>query len=146
MRGLAPLLQVFHMPTAVHFYRDLLGFKVTGSSKMMGDDPDDVGWVMLEKNDALLMLNTAYDPEETPAAPDAPRWSGHQDTGLFIGVEDVDGAYEYLMSKGLKVSPPKNAYYGMRQIYLTDPDGFGICFQWPVKTGSEQPVSAQAGT
>jgi hypothetical protein len=31
---------------------------------------------------------------------------------------------------GLKLDPPKMAWYGMKQLYLTDPDGFGICFQW----------------
>ena len=28
VRGLAPLLQVYDMPTSIHFYRDLLGFEL----------------------------------------------------------------------------------------------------------------------
>ena len=27
-------------------------------------------------------------------------------------------------------NPPKVAWYGMKQLYLTDPDGYGLCFQW----------------
>jgi glyoxylase I family protein len=42
----------------------------------------------------------------------------------------VDGAYQQLVAKGLAINPPKVAWYGMKQLYLTDPDGFGICFQW----------------
>lgn len=130
VRGVAPLLQVFDMKRAIAFYRDLLGFEVTGTSPAMSEDPDDVNWVMLELGDAKVMLNTAYDPDETPAAPDAGRWRGHGDTCLYFGCPDVDAAYAYLQAKGLKMDPPKVAHYGMKQFYLQDPDGFGICFQW----------------
>jgi glyoxylase I family protein len=33
IRGMAPLLQVFDMPTSLAFYRDVLGFKVESTSK-----------------------------------------------------------------------------------------------------------------
>ena len=132
VQGCSPLIQVFHMPTAIRFYRDLLGFAVTGKSKPMSDDPDDVNWVMLQLGAATIMLNTAYDPGDVPEAPDAARWSGHQDTCLYFGCPDVDGAYEELVANGLKIGPPKVAWYGMKQLYLSDPDGFAICFQWAV--------------
>lgn len=63
MQGLAPLLQVFDMPTSIQFYRDVLGFEVARRSKALSDNPDDVNWAMLRLNDAILMLNTAYEPE-----------------------------------------------------------------------------------
>ena len=93
-------------------------------------DPDDVDWAMLQLSDATIMLNTAYAPEEVPVEPDAARWSGHQDTCLYFGCPDLDGAYQQLVLKGLQLDPPKTAWYGMKQLYLKDPDGFGICFQW----------------
>jgi glyoxylase I family protein len=37
IHGVAPLLQVFGMPTAIRFYRDVLGFTIWGSSEA-GDD------------------------------------------------------------------------------------------------------------
>ncbi len=130
VQGLAPLLQVFDMPVAIHFYRDLLGFTVTGTSPALSENPDQVNWCMLELNNATIMLNTAYDPEDQPASPDPARWSGHQDASIFFGCPDVDGAYQYLISKGLTLNPPKVAPYGMKQLSLTDPDGYGLCFQW----------------
>jgi hypothetical protein len=45
---------------------------------------------------------------------------------------DVDQAFQELSGKGLTLNPPKVAHYGMKQLYLKDPDGFEICFQWPV--------------
>ena len=128
--GVAPLMQVFEMPRSIRFYRDLLGFAVTGSSKAKSTDPDDVDWAMLQLSNARIMLNTAYDPEDVPRVPDAERWSGHQDTCLYFGCSDVEGAYQHLVANGLSVEPPKVAWYGMKQLYLKDPDGFGICFQW----------------
>jgi hypothetical protein len=32
--------------------------------------------------------------------------------------------------KGLDMKEPKVAPYGMKQLYVRDPDGYGICFQW----------------
>ena len=145
VRGLAPLLQVFHMPTAIRFYRDVLGFEVTARSAPMSSDPDDVNWAMLQLNDAVVMLNTAYDPEDTPEAPDPARWSGHQDAALFIGCPDVDAAYEVLRSKGVDCEPPRVAWYGMTQLYLKDPDGFGICFQWQARPEEIPTRSAEPG-
>lgn len=130
VQELVPLLQVFDMPTSIRFYRDMLGFKVSGNSKPKSQDSDDVNWAMLELGPATVMLNTAYDPDDVPEAPDMARWEGHQDTCLYFGCPDVDSTYEYLKSKGIECDPPKVVWYGMKQLYLKDPDGFGICFQW----------------
>ncbi len=130
IRGLAPLLSVFDMPAAIRFYRDVLGFTVTGTSPALSDNPDHVNWSMLELNGAAIMLNTAYDPEDQPASPEPSRWAGHSDTCIYFGCPDVDGAYDSLRSMGIAVEPPKVAPYGMKQLYLTDPDGYGLCFQW----------------
>jgi len=130
VQSVAPLVQVFDMSSSIHFYRDLLGFKVTGKSKEKSSDPDDVDWAMLQLSNATIMLNTAYDPEDVPAQPDQARWSGHQDTCLYFGCPDVESAYQQLVAQGLQLEPPKTAWYGMKQLYLKDPDGFGICFQW----------------
>ncbi len=127
IRGMAPLLFVFDMPEAIHFYRDLLGFDVVASS----GEGDDVGWVMLKMNGVEVMLNTAYDVGERPPAKDPARVAAHGDTTLYFGCQDLDGVYRDLLARGLNVKAPKVASYGMKQLYVTDPDGFGLCFQWP---------------
>jgi len=131
MRGLCPLIQVFDMPTSLRFYRDVLGFEVFSSSAPRS--PDDFDWCWLKLNGTELMLNTAYEFESRPPAPDPSRIAGHNDVGLFIGCPDVDAAYRYLVSKGLDLKEPTVASYGMKQLSLKDPDGYGICFQWPAE-------------
>lgn len=130
VKGLSPLLSVFDMRASLRFYRDVLGFTVAAKSPALSDDPDHVNWCLLELDGAQLMLNTAYDPEDQPAAPEPARWSGHQDTCVYFGCPDVDGAYAFLRSRGLEPDPPTVAPYGMKQLYLTDPDGYALCFQW----------------
>jgi len=127
IHGVAPLLQVFDMPTAIHFYRDVLGFKVSATSQ----PGDDCNWALLKLNGAEVMLNTAYESDRRPASPESQRVAAHDDTCLFFGCEDLDAAYQHLRAHGLNLKEPKIAPYGMKQLWFHDPDGFGLCFQWP---------------
>jgi glyoxylase I family protein len=129
-RGMAPLLQVFDMPASIRFYRDLLGFEVAATSKPQGEHFD---WALLRLNGVELMLNTAYEQDARPQAPDPARIAAHDDTCLYFGCPDVDGAYAYLCGRGLALKEPEVAHYGMKQLYLHDPDGYSLCFQWPAK-------------
>lgn len=130
VRGLAPLLQVYDMPTAVRFYRDQLGFEVVTTSPLLGG-ADRFHWCLLRMGDAEIMLNTTYEfDNQRPTREEHTRNRGHRDTCLYLGCPDVDGAYEQLRSRGVQVQPPTVASYGMKQMYLNDPDGFGLCFQW----------------
>jgi len=128
IHGVAPLLQVFDMPTALRFYRDVLGFTVTAQS----EPGDDCNWAGMKLHGAEVMLNTAYERDRRPAEPDPKRVASHDDTCLFFGCRDLDAAYEYLQTKGVQLNPPRVAPYGMNQLWFKDPDGYGICLQWPV--------------
>jgi glyoxylase I family protein len=132
LREVCPLLQVFDMPTSLAFYRDVLGFEIVEAAPPAEQvDPDKFDWVWLRRDRANLMLNTANDPDAVrPPAPDPTRVAAHDDTALFIGCPDVDGAYDHLRARGVAVDAPKVAPYGMKQLYLKDPDGFTLCFQW----------------
>lgn len=127
IHGVAPLLQVYDMPTAIRFYRDLLGFTVANTSAP-GDDCD---WCLLKLNGAEVMLNTAYERDQRPSAPDPARIAAHNDVGLFFGCRDLDAAYLHLRDHGVSLQEPKVAPYGMKQLWFKDPDGYGLCFQWP---------------
>ena len=78
------------------------------------------------------MLNTAYEYDQRPLSPDPRRVAAHRDTALYFAAPDVDGVYAHLRAKGIPVKEPKVAPYGMKQLYLRDPDGFELCFQWDV--------------
>jgi glyoxylase I family protein len=125
--GVAPLLQVYDMPTAVRFYRDLLGFELVNRSR----DGEEFDWCLLSRSGAEIMLNTMYESEYRPSQPDENRAAAHSDTGLYFACRELDTAYEHLRTSGVRVEPPRMTPYGMRQLSFRDPDGYGICFQWP---------------
>jgi len=129
VEGLTPLLEVFDMRRSVGFYRDVLGFEVVQVAEPDGH----LNWAMLRLGGAVLMLNGRYEDDRRPPAPDAARAAGHADTELFFGYVDVDAAYAQVKGRGWAVEPPVTTHYGMRQVWLSDPDGFRICFQQRVK-------------
>ena len=83
IHGVSPLLQVFDMPTAIRFYRDVLGFQVWSRS----EPGDDCNWAGLRLNGAEVMLNTAYEADQRPAVPDAKRIAAHEDPCLFFAAK-----------------------------------------------------------
>ena len=127
VRSMSPPLQVFDMPTSLKFYCQALGFKIKLTD---GKTAPDCDWVLLDLDGIELMLNTAFEAPRRPAAPDPKRVAAHRDTALFFACPDVDGAYEHLRAQGVRAKPPKVAPYGMKQLYVRDPDGYEICFQW----------------
>jgi glyoxylase I family protein len=56
IRGMAPRLQVFDMPTSIAFYRDVPGFEVLAASKPGAEHR---GWALLRRNGTELMPSTA---------------------------------------------------------------------------------------
>jgi hypothetical protein len=92
---------------------------------------DNASWVRLQRGQISLMLNDQYEPGHEPPQPPAERQKWHGDTCLYFDA-DPDAVYEYLQSQNIDLKPPKDAPYGMRQLYLHDPDGYNLCFQQPV--------------
>jgi catechol 2,3-dioxygenase-like lactoylglutathione lyase family enzyme len=141
LETLTPLLGVYDMPTSVAFYRDMLGFTVVAHA-----DEYALGrfhWAMLKNGTAALMLNTNYEDDAArPVPPDTVRTPGHGDTTIYINCPAVDAAAEELRAKGVAVRGPENTWYGARQIYMVDPDGYNVCLQWaapPTETPTAPP-------
>lgn len=135
IRGMTPLLQVFDMATSLKFYCGVLGFEIVMTDKNTVAPNHD--WVWLRLGGADLMLNTAYEYENRPSAPDPVRTDSHNDTCLYFGAPNVDAVYEHLIELRIPAKKPQIAYYGMKQLYLHDPDGFNLCFQWKAEVATE---------
>lgn len=129
LEQLCPLLQVFDMPRSIAFYLDVLGFHVRQTNDAGAGDRCD--WAMLQRDGSTLMLNTAYEADKRPAAPDPKRIAAHRDVGLYFSCAELDAVYEHLRAHGISADPPRVAPYGMRQLSLRDPDGYGLCLQHP---------------
>jgi glyoxylase I family protein len=130
IRGMTPMLQVFDMPASLKFYCDVLGFEIVTTD---GKPAPNCDWVLLRLHGVELMLNTAYEASDRPEKPDPARAAAHQDTVLYFGCPDVDAAYQHLCAVGVRAREPGVASYGMKQLYVQDPDHYELCFQWPAK-------------
>jgi uncharacterized glyoxalase superfamily protein PhnB len=128
--GMAPLLQVYDMGESLAFYRDALGFEIVqASNEVEAPEGRYFHWCWLRLGGAHLMLNTAYDEGERPPERDPARQTAHRDIGLYFDCHDPDAVAMALQAKGIAVDGPRDASYGMRQLYVTDPDGYELCFQ-----------------
>lgn len=129
LRGAAPLIQVYDMPRSLKFYRDILNFKVLQSAPT---DDDHADWVLLDNQGIQLMLNTAYEAHLRPGREDPVRKKNHQDFCLYFGCPEIDSLYAHLHSVGYAVESPGVTGYGWKALHLVDPDGYGLCFHWPM--------------
>jgi len=61
---------------------------------------------MLTRGEMTLMLNTAYEDAERPAAPDPTRVRGHAGVSLYFACPDPDAVHVHLCGKGWDVNQP----------------------------------------
>lgn len=123
---MCPLLWVQDIQRSVAFYVDRLGFTL---SKQAGEGPE-LYWCEVEREGAALMLQQ-NDPDRPWPDPPAPT------VHFYIVCEDADALHEEFGSAGLELEPPTVAWYGMNQLMVKDPDGYGLCFENPTSPTPE---------
>lgn len=122
VRELWPLLIVRDLGRSVAFYRDRLGFEVAADARSEGA----VFWCRMKRDGCSLMLQQA-ESEDGPA--------DHRGRGVvfYFLCDDADVMHAELVSRGLPLSGPTTAYYGMRQVAVQEPDGYSLCFESPAR-------------
>ena len=105
----------------------VLDRKTVGDFRMVDAwRPDDVlAWCSLTKGTAQLMLQQ-HDKGRKFQKP-----HGIQ---LYIICQDLDQVYAEIQVRGGAPTDISDAFYNMRQFFVTDPDGNHICFESPVET------------
>jgi catechol 2,3-dioxygenase-like lactoylglutathione lyase family enzyme len=121
--GISPFFIVRHVPTALSFYRDRLGFRVT----FEGPAPDDVFFGIVQRGGAQILLkdvgvepmpNCSRDVGEGLA-----RWDA------FVGVPDPDALAAAFASRNVELSEPLgDTEDGLRGFELRDADGYVLFF------------------
>jgi len=52
---------------------------------------------------------------------------------FYFICDDVDATYAELSARGLELEAPRVASYGMKQLFVPEPDGYAICFESPTE-------------
>jgi catechol 2,3-dioxygenase-like lactoylglutathione lyase family enzyme len=121
LREIWPLLVVQDIDRSIAFYRDKLGFGVVAEAQAAGR----TYWCRVARQGCSLMLQQAEEEDGPPAG----RGPG---ITLYLLCDNVDAMHAELTARGLALQPPENAYYGMRQLFVPDPDGYALCFECEV--------------
>lgn len=119
LQHLWPLLTVEDIQRSIAFYRDRLGFEVVAEASTAGT----TYWCRLARQGGSLMLQQAEPAEDGPAE------GRGRGISLYLVCDDADAMYAELVDRGLSLDPPQEAYYGMRQLFVPEPDGYAICFE-----------------
>lgn len=113
-----PLLIVSDLAASRTFYCDGLGFEMANSAEHDGT----IFWCWLEQGGAAVMLQQACD-EDPPASE-----RGKGVTFYFL-CDGADAVYRDITARGVQATKPAVAYYGMNQTFVSDPDGYALCFE-----------------
>jgi catechol 2,3-dioxygenase-like lactoylglutathione lyase family enzyme len=104
---------------AAEYYRDRLGFRIIG---YFFEEPPVFG--MVDRDGAEIHLRRAYD---------GLKGSNRERVGdaldCYIRVDDVEALHAEFKERGADITlAPTLQSYGMKEIYVRDPDGYTICF------------------
>ena len=124
IRQLWPLLYVDDVNRSIDFYQNKLGFAVVGQAESDGQ----VFWCRLERGGASLMLQLA---DQTEDGPSNERGRG---VALYFVCDDADLVRAEFAARGLDLAPVSVAEYGMKQLFVPEPNGYSICFESPTDT------------
>lgn len=127
-----PNLMVSNMVRSFTFYRGLLGLSVeiavsSNRQPLPDTDGSNVAFAILSASGGQLMLQTVDSLRgEHPGLPSRPGFTGtiyfrDLDPETIVGRADPD----------IIVKPVELQWYGMREAYLRDPDGYLVCIAAP---------------
>ena len=137
---LVPMLTTDDLDGTIAFYRDTLGFEVSGVYP-----EDNPNWCYLKRGDSHLMFSSLdqldHDHDEHghdvgeehhhDHEKDEEHRNNHRPTGvwtLYVYPDDVDSLWEKLKEQAPVAYPPFETPYGMREFGIRDPNGFMLSF------------------
>ncbi len=115
-----PLLFVSDIEASVDFYCEGLGFSIKSKWEPKGK----LAYCWLEQGGAALMLQQATDEN-------APR--NLEGVTIYFICDDADVVYHQCLQRNVELTEPSIAFYGMNQTFVSDPDGYELCFENPTE-------------
>lgn len=130
LTNLRPMLDVDDMAATIRYWTDVLGFTVTAQFGEDGDQPP--GWCNMTRDGVSVMFT--WEPEHAHDDGVVHKSEASLAGSLYFNTDDVDGLLADLQAKdGVgDISGPVDQPHGMREIALTDPNGFHIYFGQPI--------------
>jgi len=121
--GISPFFIVRHVPTALAFYRDRLGFEIT----FQGPEPDDIFFGIVRRGGAQILM------KEVGVAP-VPNYTRDIKQGIarwdaFVSVPDPDALAAEFAARNVELFEPlRDTDDGLRGFEVKDADGYLLFF------------------
>ena len=124
--GISPFFIVSHVPTALAFYRDRLGFEVT----FEGPEPDDIFFGIVRRGGAQILLKDIGVAPQPNCTRDVKKGIARWDA--FVIVPDPDALTAEFASRQVEFFQPlKDTHDGLRGFEVKDADGYVLFFGRP---------------
>jgi len=151
--SLIPNLMVNDVNETALFYQNILGFKLVVAVADFKKEMEESNIVMeLKEGENLDWVNLKLDPEDATSAElmfqsrkslvaDLPELPELKDVAisasqtLYLRNNDVDALFNSLKDKVEVVQGPTTKFYGMREWYMKDPNGYLLCFGQEMEQG-----------
>jgi len=130
---LTPNFEVKDIRKTVEFYQSVLGFTLVmavpdtqdGIEQSFDDSKEYVYALVCKDNVEMMFQRTESFKRDVLFAKDL---SISASVSFYMEIEGVDSFYEHIKNKGLNPTELKTAWYGMREFYLTDNNGYILGF------------------
>lgn len=138
MKRIIPNLVTDDCLKQVNFYIDVLGFKfvmgvVAGTHDVVVTLADDqpLDFALLACGDVDVMLTSRKSFQQD--FPKSHLEKLPDNISLYIEVDDISAFYALLKDQAMIIKPLHTTFYGMREFYLRDADGYLLGFAEQVK-------------
>jgi uncharacterized glyoxalase superfamily protein PhnB len=122
LKKLTPNLMVEDIQRTIDFYRDVLGFSVLTTVENDGE----VGFAVMQRDSVELMFQSRKSLSENVPALTGSSIGASQT--FYIEVSGIDPLYAQLKSKVTIVVDLHTTFYGTREFYFRDINGYILSF------------------
>ncbi len=130
---LVPNFAVQNIKDTVVFYQEHFGFKLIeavsesldGTDKVLADNKEYL-FAMMKKDNIELMFQRSDSFKADVVLSETDKIGAS--ASFYMHAEGIDELYAYLKGKKLEMTELKTTWYGMKEFYIKDLNGYILCF------------------
>ncbi|QLG44735.1 VOC family protein [Costertonia aggregata] len=130
---LTPNFEVKNIRETIEFYQNVLGFSLAmavpetqdGIEQTLAEEREYVYALVSKDNVEMMFQRTDSFKEDVSLAKDI---SLGASVSFYMEIDGIDNFYSHIKNKGINPTELKTAWYGMREFYITDNNGYILGF------------------
>lgn len=115
-QGVVPVLSCHHIQQTLEFYQQAFRYLILKKR----ENANRLEWVHLKSDNSYLMLQAHSGEKPEPV-------TKNDKIMLYYYTDDIEDQYRFMKARGIDLDAMTTTEYGMKEYYLTDPEGNRIC-------------------